>query len=124
MLFVELRFFLFFAVVLLIYWSLRTNNARKWFILAASYYFYGSWDWRFAGMLLLLSAGDWFFALRISDTDDPKKRKLYVSASLAMNLSVLAFFKYFHFSVGSALVLADRLGLHLSEPTIRIILPF
>jgi alginate O-acetyltransferase complex protein AlgI len=123
MLFVELRFFLFFAIVLLVYWSLRTNDARKWFILAASYYFYGSWDWRFAGMLLLLSAGDWFFALRIADTDDAKKRKLYVTASLAMNLSVLAFFKYFHFFVGSALALANQVGVRLSEPTIKIILP-
>ena len=92
MLFVELRFFFFFAVVLLIYWSLQTNNARKSFILAASYYFYGSWDWRFAGMLLVLSTGDWFFALRLSDTGDARLRKIYVTASLVMNLSVLAFF--------------------------------
>lgn len=123
MLFVELRFFLFFAIVLLVYWSLRTNNARKWFILAASYFFYGSWDWRFAGMLLVLSAGDWFFALRLAQTDDQRARKIYVTASLFMNLSVLAFFKYFHFFVNSAIVFAQQLHFHLSGPTIRIILP-
>ena len=123
MLFVELRFFAFFAVVLLVYWSLRTNNLRKWFILFASYYFYGSWDWRFAGMLLVLSAGDWFFALRLSDTDDVRARKIYVSLSLFMNLSVLAFFKYFHFFFGSAILVAQQLRFHLSEPTLRIILP-
>jgi alginate O-acetyltransferase complex protein AlgI len=123
MLFVELRFFLFFAVVLLIYWSLRTNNARKWFILVASYYFYGSWDWRFAGMLLVLSTGDWFFALRLSDTSDARLRKIYVTASLMMNLSVLAFFKYFHFFVGSAIAFAEQFKFHLSEPTLKIILP-
>src|SRR5260370_5384333 len=123
MVFVELRFFLFFAIVLLVHWSLKTNNARKWFILFASYYFYGSWDWRFAGMLLFLSAGDWFFALRLSDTDNPRARKFYVTASLAMNLSVLAFFKYFHFFVNSALAVAEQLKFHMSEPTIKIILP-
>ena len=123
MLFVELRFFAFFAVVLFCYWSLRTNNLRKWFILFASYYFYGSWDWRFAGMLLVLSAGDWFFALRLSDTDSSSARRFYVTASLVMNLSVLAFFKYFHFFTGSAIALAEALKFHLSEPTLKIILP-
>jgi alginate O-acetyltransferase complex protein AlgI len=123
MLFVELRFFLFFAIVLLVYWSLRTNNARKWFILLASYYFYGSWDWRFAGMLLVLSAGDWFFALKLTQTENALARKIYVTLSLVMNLSVLAFFKYFHFFVDSALAVAQQMKFHLSEPTLRIILP-
>jgi alginate O-acetyltransferase complex protein AlgI len=50
-------------------------------------------------------------------------RKLYVTASLAMNLSVLAFFKYFHFFVGSAVSFASALNLHLSEPAIKIVLP-
>ncbi|CAN5515739.1 hypothetical protein BH10ACI4_BH10ACI4_01130 [soil metagenome] len=123
MLFVELRFFIFFAIVLLVYWSLKTNNSRKWAILLASYYFYGSWDWRFAVMLFVLSAGDWFFALRLSDTEDMRARKIWVTLSLVMNLSVLAFFKYFHFFISSAVIFAEQLRFHLSEPTLRIILP-
>jgi alginate O-acetyltransferase complex protein AlgI len=123
MLFVELRFFLFFAIVLSVYWSLKSNNLRKWFILCASYYFYGSWNWRFAVMLFVLSSLDWFFALRLSQTEVQKVRKAYVTASLAMNLSVLAFFKYFHFFVGSAIAMARGFHLQLDEPTIRIILP-
>jgi alginate O-acetyltransferase complex protein AlgI len=123
MLFVELRFFVFLGIVLCIYWSLRTNALRKSFVLLASHYFYGSWDWRFAGMLLLLSAADWYFALRLSSTDNARERKFYVTASVAMNLSVLAFFKYVHFFVGSAVALANTLGVHLSQPTLKIILP-
>jgi alginate O-acetyltransferase complex protein AlgI len=123
MLFVEPRFFAFFAVVLLVYWSLSSNSLRKNFILCASYVFYGSWDWRFAFMLLVLSTADWFFALRIVATENPRTRKRYVTASLAMNLSVLAFFKYVHFFVGSAIVLAEQMKLHLTQPTLKIILP-
>ncbi|MGA3049713.1 MAG: MBOAT family O-acyltransferase [Terracidiphilus sp.] len=123
MLFVEPRFFLFIAIVLLVYWSLKTNNARKSFILCASFFFYGSWDWRFACMLAGLSAGDFFFALKMSGTDNPHLRRYYVISSLTMNLSVLGFFKYFHFFVGSAIALANTLHMNLSEPTIRIILP-
>ncbi len=40
-----------------------------------------------------------------------------------MNLSVLAFFKYFHFFLRSAVYFAQQLRFHLSEPTLRIILP-
>jgi alginate O-acetyltransferase complex protein AlgI len=40
-----------------------------------------------------------------------------------MNLSVLGFFKYFHFFVGSAVSMARLFDLQLDEPTIRIILP-
>ena len=108
MLFVELRFFVFFAIVLLVYWKLPTNNLRKWFLLVASYYFYGSWNWRFACMLFALSCGDYFFALRISRSESPGARKVYVTASLFMNLSVLAFFKYFHFFVNSAISMASH----------------
>lgn len=122
-LFVELRFFLFFAVVLAVYWSLRSNDARKWFTLCASYYFYGSWDWRFAVMLFILSALDWLFALRISQSESQSRRKLFVTLSVAMNLSVLAFFKYFHFFVGSAITAANALHFTLDQPTLRIILP-
>lgn len=123
MLFVEPRFFLFFALVLAVYWTLRSNDLRKWFVLCASYFFYGSWDWRFAVMLFALSTADWFFAKQIAETEESRPRKLYVISSLTMNLSVLAFFKYFHFFVGSAIVFAESLHLHLDEPTVRIILP-
>ena len=123
MLFVELRFFVFFAIVLAVYWSLRSNDHRKWFILFASYYFYGSWDWRFAVMLFVLSTGDWYFARQIDHTEIQRHRKIYVTLSLAMNLSVLGFFKYFHFFVGSAVSMARLFHLQLDEPTIHIILP-
>jgi alginate O-acetyltransferase complex protein AlgI len=123
MLFIELRFFVFFAIVLSIYWSLRSNNLRKWFILLASYFFYGSWDHRFAIMLFVLSTADWWFALRLSLSDDQRLRKIFVTCSVAMNLSVLAWFKYFHFFVDNAIAMANRFHAHLSEPTLDIILP-
>lgn len=123
MLFVELDFFLFFAAVLAVYWQLRSNEVRKWFLLACSYFFYGSWDWRFAAMLAALSFGDYAFARRIGATTDPRVRKRYVCASLAMNLGVLGYFKYAGFFVASAVHAAAVMGFHLDEPTLHIVLP-
>lgn len=112
----------------MVYWSLRTNNLRKWFVLLASYYFYSSWDPRFALMLCGISTADWFFALRIAEAKGAdaaalRTRRMYVTLSVAMNLIVLGFFKYFHFFVESAIAAAGAAGLKLDEPTLHIILP-
>lgn len=123
MLFVEFQFLVFFAIVLLVYWSLPGNELRKWYLLACSYYFYGSWDWRFAIMLFVLSSADYFFARFIDTTSSQNYRKLWVTMSVAMNLTVLGFFKYFNFFIDSAISLANSFGTTLSEPTLNIILP-
>jgi len=93
MLFVELKFFVFFAIVLLVYWNLSGNSARKNFLLCASYFFYGSWDWRFAVMLFCISSMDYVLARAIDRTDDQRRRLVYVILSLSMNLGVLGYFK-------------------------------
>jgi alginate O-acetyltransferase complex protein AlgI len=123
MLFVDLRFFLFFAVVLGVYWSLHSNESRKWFLLASSYFFYGSWDWRFAVMLAALSYADYRVALKIADSKNLTVRRRFVTASLAMNLGVLGYFKYCNFFVASGVQLARSAGIELDEPTLHIILP-
>ncbi len=123
MLFVELRFFLFFAVVLTLYWKLGRNEHRKWLLLAASYFFYGSWDWRFAAMLFVLSFADYLFARRIEDSEDLRTRRRYVAASVGMNLSVLGFFKYFNFFIDSAMALGRVFGLELGRHELSIVLP-
>jgi alginate O-acetyltransferase complex protein AlgI len=123
MLFVESKFFVFFAIVFCAYWALKQNGARKWLILVASYFFYGSWDWRFALMLFGISTADYLFALKIDASDEPKTRRTFVCLSLAMNLSVLAFFKYFNFFVGSSLAMARAFGVTPSFVTVHIILP-
>src|SRR5450432_786287 len=48
MLFTEPRFAIFFLILFVLYWSLRSNGVRKVTLLIASYIFYGAWDWRFA----------------------------------------------------------------------------
>jgi alginate O-acetyltransferase complex protein AlgI len=123
MLFVEPQFLIFFAIVLGVYWSLRQNEHRKSLLLLASYFFYGSWDWRFAVMLFVISFADYLFAWGLDRTDDPRRRKWLVTASVAMNLSVLFYFKYCNFFIDSAIALANKFGAHLSEPTLNIILP-
>ena len=59
MLFNSLEFALFFAVVLAGYALLRTAGRQNVLLLAASYLFYGWWDWRYLGLIAWVSLLDW-----------------------------------------------------------------
>ena len=101
----------------------RRRRGRNLFILGMSYLFYGWWDWRF----LLLIAGtcliDYKVAQAIEDSADPGRRKRFLWLSLASNLGVLGFFKYYNFFVGSSESVLRWFGLQPDAATLGIILP-
>ena len=123
MLFTEPRFAIFFLVLYGLYWSLRGNRPRKAILLLASYIFYGSWDWRFAAMLLILSSADYWFARNIHSSGDKTIRRRFVYCSVAMNLIVLGVFKYLNFFISSTVSAAAMMHITLDQPTLHIILP-
>lgn len=112
MLFNTLEFFRFFAVVLAAFYLLP-RAARKYLLLAASYYFYGSWNVKFLALLLGVTAMDYAAGLLLAAAEGGR-RKLILAASLTANLSVLAYFKYFHFL--SETLIGRRLDLEIVLP--------
>ena len=124
MLFVELRFLAFFAVVLAVTWALRRNGARKAWLLLASYAFYAAWDWRFLGLILLSTVVDGVAGRRIHEAgEDEGRRRAWLSVSLAVNLGILLTYKYFDFFAGSLNELLGWLGLGASLPVLDLVLP-
>ncbi len=72
MLFNSFEFLIFLPVVFLLYWlvfgwNVRVQNA---FILAASYFFYGCWDWRFLFLLFFVTLISYSAGLFIDTTDN------------------------------------------------------
>jgi alginate O-acetyltransferase complex protein AlgI len=120
MIFVELRFFVFLALVWPVYWLLPSNRSRKWWLLVASYYFYGSWDWRFLSLLALSTVVDYVAALQMAAGRRPRA---WLLVSMATNLGVLGFFKYFNFFLDSAFELAKSIGLEATSLRLEIVLP-
>ncbi len=120
MLFVDFVFLPFFATVFLVHWALRTNRARKVWLLAASYFFYGAWDWRFLSLIVFSTAVDYFVGCRL---EHAVKRKRWLMLSLCANLGLLGTFKYFNFFVDSAVALLNTAGFDAHESTLRIVLP-
>jgi len=94
-----------------------------WWILIASYVFYGWWDWRFLSLIMISTFMDFNFGKLIGATENPKKRKLYLIFSMCMNLGFLCFFKYFNFFIDSFVTMMHSFGLQPSVTSLQIILP-
>jgi alginate O-acetyltransferase complex protein AlgI len=132
MLFNSLHFVAFLIVVFSFTAMLRRRvPARNGLLLIAGYYFYAWWDWRFLGLLWITTLFDYYCGrmLRVEGhvagqrLVRSRRDKLFVAASMTVNLTILGFFKYFNFFIGSAAVLLHRLGLQANVPALHIILP-
>ncbi|MBW2272079.1 MAG: MBOAT family protein [Deltaproteobacteria bacterium] len=123
MLFTEWVFYPFFALCFVVYWAFPSNRVRKVWLLACSYFFYGYWDWRFLLLIFASTLIDYSVALALQASEDPRRRRLWVTLSLLANLGVLGFFKYFNFFVSSGAGMLQLLGVEVAPRTLEIILP-
>jgi alginate O-acetyltransferase complex protein AlgI len=123
MLFDSPAYFLFLIPVVLLYWRLH-HRAQNIFLLLASYFFYGWWDWRFLALMIGSTTVDFLIARKIAPGgSDPHRRKWFIF-SIVLNFTILGIFKYFDFFAGSFLDALEKLGFHnIPLPLIRIILP-
>ena len=122
MLFHSLEFLVFLPVVFGIYWA-AGHRAQNILILAASYVFYGWWDWRFLSLLAWSSFVDYRVGLRLAVAQQPRARKVLLGISLATNLGLLGVFKYYNFFVASLAEALTSVGIQPNVPTLSIILP-
>nr|WP_070958965.1 MBOAT family protein [Hyphomonas sp. Mor2] len=125
MLFVELRFFAFFAVVFGIYWSLKSNSSRKLLLTLASYVFYAAWDWRFLGLIWLITIICYVVGLNVGEAPGRSRRtqNRWLAFGVVSSLLVLAVFKYFNFFTGSFADVAQLVGLPVNTVTLQLVLP-
>ena len=122
MIFTELRFLAFFALVFVVFWASPGWRWRKGWLLLASYAFYAAWDWRFLGLILLSTLVDFGCGLRIHAAP-PASRRRWLAVSVITNLGLLAAFKYLGFFVDSAAALLAWLGLPCPTESLRLVLP-
>jgi D-alanyl-lipoteichoic acid acyltransferase DltB (MBOAT superfamily) len=125
MIFNSSEFFYFFILVWIAY-LLLSRRGQNWLLLAASYFFYGYWDYRFLLLILLSTCIDYFSARFIESSlqrgwSDDARRWMWLS--VASNLTILGFFKYFNFFAESLQVAASQLGVSLGTVTLEIVLP-
>lgn len=125
MIFSSPEFFLFFGGVLLFLVLAKGQQTKKLFLLAASYFFYGYWDWRFTFLMLAMTLANYALGECVQQAQTQRLKKLFLLAAVIFDLGVLGFFKYYNFFIDSAnhalhSIHAEALG---SLPTLGIILP-
>jgi alginate O-acetyltransferase complex protein AlgI len=126
LLFNSLEFAIFLPIVLAVYFALG-HRGQNYLLLAASLFFYAMWDWRFLFLLFVTMFGDFFIAAYLDRLRDEgashSKRQWILAISMAMNLVILGFFKYFNFFAESLHALLASIGWQTSVGTLNIVLP-
>ena len=120
MLFQSQYFIIFFIFVFSIHWILPKKRNRHFLLLLSSYVFYMFWNIKLVFLLIFSSLLDFYIGNRIY-----KKRSFHlVFFSVAMNLSILGYFKYYNFFIESLHALLSQVfNYDSSFSTLNIILP-
>ena len=113
--------FVFLPLVLVLYFALP-RRGRNALLTAMSFVFYGWWRPDFVLLMLFSAFVDYHAGARVARLEDDRKKRRWVFLSCLVNLSLLGFFKYADFGIGSANALLESLGYEPIE-LLNIVLP-
>ena len=74
MVFNSVEFAVFLPLVFILYWTVLRKRQNA-LLLVGSYLFYGWWDWRFLGLIIISTVTDFFVAQAIEDSEDDRRRR-------------------------------------------------
>jgi len=121
--FASVVFFLFLPVVFCLHYCSSRRQWQNGVLLAASYFFYGWWDYRFCGLMLFSSLLDYAIGQKLATARHATQRRSLLVLTLASNLGLLGFFKYFNFFADSLVLALAAVGVDVNPTTLPIVLP-
>jgi D-alanyl-lipoteichoic acid acyltransferase DltB (MBOAT superfamily) len=125
MLFNSIDFAIFLPIVFILYWFVTNKNLKlqNFLIVAASYLFYGWWDWRFLSLILFSTIVDYTIGRQLRNEENQLKRKILLWTSILVNLGFLGFFKYYNFFLDNFITAFSFFGQDIQANSLNIILP-
>ena len=110
------------------FWTLAAllpekRTARSAFLLAVSYFFYGTWNPRYLVLIFASSSHDYCVGRLLGVATRPAHRRLLLLASVGADLAVLGAFKYFDFFAESFAALLAVFGVATVPPHLGLLLP-
>ena len=125
MLFQSFDFLVFFPLVFALFWAINKWNVltRNIFLLAASYFFYGYWDYRFLALILSSSLVDFTIGILLHKTTKASARKGLLAFSVIFNIGLLGYCKYLNFFIENFVSALSSVGIEQDISTLQIILP-
>ncbi len=122
MLFNSIDFFVFFPIVVMIYFIVP-RKLRYIVLLIASYYFYMSWNPKYAALIGFSTLTTWACSLLIGKVESTSKRKVFLALNCLVNLGILFVFKYANFAIGNVSHILSMLGFNTIERRLDLLLP-
>src|SRR5262249_32289165 len=110
-----------FVCVVVVLHALSPGRVQNAILLVASYLFYAAWDWRFLGLLWLMTTVAFLAGRRVLPARPDARRYLFLG--ILFNLLILGIFKYAGFFISSANALMVHLGFRGTTGTLQILLP-
>lgn len=124
MLFNSLIFlFAFLPVTYLVFWRLKTAQARYIWLAVTGYVFYGYWDPRFCLLMAFSTLVSYFAGLGFLYVVDERYRRWLLVVPIAVDLTLLAFFKYAGFMLDNVHWASQAAGFSWTKPALQIVLP-
>lgn len=125
MLFNSIDFAFFLPIVFILYWFVINTNLKlqNFLITAASYVFYGWWDWRFLSLILFSSIIDYSVGRGLEKQENQTKRIVLLWISIIINLGFLGYFKYYNFFIDNFITAFSFFGTQINASSLNIILP-
>jgi len=125
MLFNSIDFAIFLPIVFILYWFVANKNLKlqNLLIVAASYLFYGWWDWRFLSLIIFSTIIDYSVGRMLERKKNQINRKVLLWISILVNLGFLGFFKYYNFFLDNLVTAFNFLGHPINPQGLNIILP-
>jgi len=118
------NYLIFFTIVFVLYWSLRSQSARIWLLLAASFTFYAFWSQQLALLVAGTTLMDYLLARGMDSARSQRVRRLLLGTSLMVNLGLLVYFKYANFFIDALKESLRAAGGTSGIPYLEVIIPF
>lgn len=122
MLFNSFEFLIFFPVVVLVYLIIPRKFRTIW-LLVSSYYFYMSWNPKYAILIGLSTVTTFCCGILTEQAKSTKTKKVIIALCMVINLAILFVFKYANFALSTLNSLCMRFGVTFTNKRLDILLP-
>ena len=128
MLFTSIEFLVFLPIVFALYWLLRRQvRWQNLLVVAASYLFYGWWDWRFLLLIAFTTLCSFLSGIAMRNPGQEevpapvrRRNRWLLWGNIVLNIGILGLFKYYDFFAAE---LAHMLGCSGDSVMLNLILP-
>lgn len=122
MLFNSIDFLVFFPIVTIVFFVIPRKLRTLW-LLIASFYFYMSWNPKYAVLIAISIVITFISGLLMEKVKGANEKKLLLVVSLVSNLVILGVFKYADFVLQTLSIITNRLGFGTIDKRLDLLLP-